>query len=115
MLLSPAPGAGALASHVGVAGCSAAGNCLLCLLLACCDRRCDGLVELLALGVLRGGCIPVVNDLQEEDEVERKAGDEAVKDERVVNFLECGEDAGSGAEEVVDDLKGRLVMVRTEA
>ena len=104
MYLSPAPSAGALASHVRVAGGSAAGDCLLCLLLV----SCDGLVELLALGVLRSGRVPVVHDLQEEDEVERKAGDEAVEDERVVNFLESGEDARGGAEKVVDDLEALL-------
>jgi hypothetical protein len=42
--------------------------------------------------------------LDEEDGVKNKARDEAVEDERVVDFLKRGEDAGEGAEEVVDDL-----------
>jgi len=62
------------------------------------------LLQLLALGVLRGWRIPVVYDLEEENEVQRKACDESVEDERVVDFLERGEDARKGAEEVVDDL-----------
>lgn len=107
--LSPAPSARALASHVGVAGRSAARDCLLSLLLVCCDGRRNRFVELLALSILRGGRIPVVHDLQEENEVERKASNEAVEDERVVDFLEGGEDSRGGPQEVVDNLKELLV------
>ena len=112
--LSPAPGAGALAGHVRVTSRSAAGDCLLSLLLVCCDGRRDRLVKLLALSVLRGGRVPVVHDLQEENKVERKASNEAVEDEWVVDFLEGGEDARGGTEEVVDDLGGLLVATTVD-
>jgi hypothetical protein len=42
--------------------------------------------------------------LEEEDEVEREARDEAVEDERVVDLLESGENTCERAEKVVDDL-----------
>jgi len=71
---------------------------------------CEWLVGFLGLGpglgFALGGCraVPVPQDLDEEDDVQGEAGDEAVQDERVWDFLEGGEDAGEGAEEVVDDL-----------
>jgi hypothetical protein len=42
--------------------------------------------------------------LQEEDEIQREARNEAVQNERVINFLKRGEDARERAEEVVDNL-----------
>jgi hypothetical protein len=43
--------------------------------------------------------------LQKQDKVEREAGDEAVENEGVRDFLEGGKDARGGAEEVVNNLK----------
>ena len=52
----------------------------------------DGLFQLLRLRLLGRGRVPVVHDLAEEDSVEGEASDEAVQDERVVDFLESCED-----------------------
>lgn len=59
----------------------------------------------LVLGcLLAGRCLPVKNHLQREDGVEGEAGDEAVEDDFVGDFLQGREDAGEGAEEVGEDL-----------
>ena len=59
----------------------------------------------LVLGrLLAGRRLPVKNHLQREDGVEGEAGDEAVEDDFVGDFLQGGEDAGEGAEEVGEDL-----------
>jgi len=55
--------------------------------------------------LLTGGRVPVQDHLQGEDGVEREAGDEAVEDDFVGDFLQGGEDAGEGAEEVGEDLR----------
>jgi len=52
----------------------------------------DGLFQLLRLRLLGRGRVPVVYNLAEEDSVEREASDEAVEDERVVDFLESCKD-----------------------
>ena len=49
--------------------------------------------------------VPVQNHLQSEDGVEGEAGDEAVEDDFVGDFLQGCEDAGEGAEEVGEDLR----------
>jgi len=54
--------------------------------------------------LLAGRRAPVENHLQREDGVEGEAGDEAVEDDFVGDFLQGGEDAGEGAEEVGEDL-----------
>jgi hypothetical protein len=58
------------------------------------------------LGSLPAGRrLPVQNHLQGEDGVEREAGDEAVEDDFVGDFLQGCEDAREGAEEVGEDLR----------
>ena len=68
----------------------------------------DGGLLALALALagdgLGGGGVPVVDHLGGEHGVEGEAGDEAVEDHLVVDLLDGGEDAGEGAEEVVEDL-----------
>lgn len=58
--------------------------------------------------VLRGGLalgrVPVVQHLRREDGIEGEPGDEAVQDQLIWDFLEGGEDASEGADEVVEDL-----------
>lgn len=62
-------------------------------------------------GLLRGGGrVPVEEHLGGEDGIEDEAGDEAVEDELVVYFLEGGEDAGEGSEEVVEDLEKEIAV-----
>lgn len=65
--------------------------------------------------LLASGRIPVQDHLQGEDGVEREAGDEAVEDDFVGDFLQGGEDAGEGAEEVGEDLRlgKRIVSFRS--
>ena len=59
----------------------------------------------LVLGrLLAGRRLPVQNHLQREDGIEGEAGDEAVEDDLVGDFLQGREDAGEGAEEVGEDL-----------
>lgn len=95
-----AAGAGALARDIRVRGRRATGHSTRHFLAVA--RK--WLLELLAFGVLRRRGVPVVDNLQKENEIEREARHEAVEDERVVDLLEGGEDAGKRAEEVVDDL-----------
>lgn len=64
----------------------------------------DGSGLALALGLGRGS-VPVVDHLQSNDGVERKASHEAVEDQLVVHFLKSGEDARQRASKVVEDLK----------
>ena len=74
-------------------------------------------VQLLALRLLGRGAIPVQRHLQREDSIEHETRNEVVQDERIGNFLEGGEDAREGAEEVVYDLLGirfRLYIDRRE-
>lgn len=52
----------------------------------------------------RRGAVPVVQHLGGEDHVEGEAGNETVKDQLVVDFLESSEDAREGTGEVVEDL-----------
>lgn len=61
--------------------------------------------ELVLGRLLAGGRFPVQDHLQGEDGVEREAGDEAVEDDFVGDFLQGGEDAREGAEEVGEDLR----------
>lgn len=98
--LSPASGAWALPSNICERGSRSARHSACRLLLV---RR-DGFLELLRLGVLGSGRVPVIDHLEEENSVKHEARDETVEDERVVDFLEGSEDAREGAEEVVDDL-----------
>ena len=55
--------------------------------------------------LLAGGAIPIVDHLRSQDRVEGEAGDEAVQDELVVDFLQGREDARQRADEVVEDLQ----------
>lgn len=68
--------------------------------------RRNRLVQLLVLG--RGGLgrwrIPVVQDLDEEDRVERETCDEPIEDKGIGDFLEGREDTAERAEEVIDYL-----------
>lgn len=57
--------------------------------------------------LLGRGAVPIVHHLCGEDQVEGKAGDKAVENELVFDFLESGKDAGEGSEEVVEDLGKR--------
>lgn len=52
--------------------------------------------------------VPVVDHLQRKDGVERKARDESIQDQLVINLLQRGEDARKGTGKVVEDL-GMLV------
>jgi hypothetical protein len=52
-----------------------------------------------------GSTVPVVDHLESENGIEDEAGNEAVKDKLVVDFLEGCEDAREGTEEVVEDLE----------
>ena len=54
--------------------------------------------------MLGARAIPVVDHLRSQDQVERKASDESVKNQFVLDFLKSGEDAGERAEKVVEDL-----------
>ena len=59
----------------------------------------------LVLGrLLAGRGLPVQDHLQSKDGVESETSDEAVEDDFVGDFLQGGEDAGEGAEEVGEDL-----------
>lgn len=73
--------------------------------------RCRLLGRLLTLwlhlvrgGELARGSVPVVQHLRGEHSIERKARDEAVQDELVVNFLQGSEDARERPGEVVEYL-----------
>jgi hypothetical protein len=60
-----------------------------------------------------GSAIPVVHHLQSENGVEDEAGNEAVEDELVVDFLKGCEDTREGTEEIVEDLEGaKSVLIR---
>lgn len=100
--LSPSPRAGALTrgSSTGVRRRSATRHRARRLLAVARNR----LVELLALCSLGRGAVPVVGHLGGEDGIEHEAGNKAVQDKRVVDFLQGGEDARERAKEVVDDL-----------
>lgn len=50
------------------------------------------------------GAVPIVQHLSGKNDVEAKAGDEAVENELVVDLLESCEDAREGTGEVVEDL-----------
>ena len=60
--------------------------------------------------LLAGGRVPVQNHLQRKDGVEGKAGDEAVEDDFVGDFLQSCKDAREGAEEVGEDLDRKNVV-----
>jgi hypothetical protein len=98
--LSPASCARTLARNIGIRGSSSARHSACHLLAVCCNR----FFEIDRLSTLRGRGVPVVYHLQEEDEIQREARNEAVQNERVINFLKRGEDARERAEEVVDNL-----------
>lgn len=55
--------------------------------------------------LLAGGAVPIVDHLRGKNGVQDKSADEAVQNELVVDFLECGEDARERAEQVVEDLR----------
>lgn len=93
MELSSPPSAGSLSLAGG--DISIAGAILI---------RCNGL-QLLRRSILARGAVPVPDHLDREDGIERETGDEAVQNQWVGDFLEGGEDAGEGAEEVVEDRK----------
>lgn len=52
-----------------------------------------------------GRAVPVVDHLACKYGVEDEAGHEAVQDQRVVDFLQSGEDARQGAGKVAEDLQ----------
>jgi hypothetical protein len=98
---APAARAGTLAGDIGVCSRGPA-HISTCQILSICGNR---HVELYALSVLGCRRVPVVDNLEEEDEVEREACNKAIEDERVVDLLERGENTCERAEKVVDDLE----------
>lgn len=105
--LSPTPGAWALPCHIRKRRSSSAGYGTSRLLAV--SR--DWLLELRRVCVLGCRGIPVVYDLQEQNEVQHEACDKAVQNERVVDFLKRSEDAREGAEKVVDHLYDSISML----
>lgn len=96
--LSPSPSAWAL---------SRAGNLGVTRGLSRVDfLRRNRFIRLLSLACLRlcRRRVPVPRDLDCKNEVEREASEEAVQDERIVDFLDSCEDAGQRAQEEVDHL-----------
>jgi hypothetical protein len=64
------------------------------------------LVQLVRGGTdFAGSTVPIVDHLESENGIEDEAGNEAVKDKLVVDFLEGCEDAREGTEEVVENLE----------
>jgi hypothetical protein len=53
---------------------------------------------------LRRRCVPIVQDLQGQDQVQRKAGHVSVENERVVHLLQSGEDPRQRSKQEVEDL-----------
>jgi hypothetical protein len=53
---------------------------------------------------LRGRCVPIVQDLQGQDQVQCEAGNVSIENERVVHFLQSGEDSRQRSEQEVEDL-----------
>lgn len=78
-------------------------NCLFCSFL-------PFLFKLDLSGLLAPGAIPVVQHLRCDYSIEREGRNKAIEDQLIGDFLEGGEDAGEGAEEVVEDLSFLLAL-----
>jgi hypothetical protein len=107
MSLSPTSCARTLARGIRIRRCRSTRDGACHFLLVCRN----GLVQLLRLRLLGRGRVPVINDLAEENGVERETSNEAVQDKRIVDFLKGGKDAREGTKEVVDNLCAHIILV----